>query len=41
VASVLGKTADANKFSKLEKEITAIYNQKYLNPQTGNYLSGS
>lgn len=41
VANVLKNTADANRFSKLEKEITASYNQKYLNLSTGNYLSGT
>ncbi len=41
VARVLGNAADAERFGKLEKEITATYNQKYFNPATGNYLSGT
>ncbi|TSD66261.1 Bacterial alpha-L-rhamnosidase [Inquilinus sp. KBS0705] len=40
VAKILGKTADAAKYTALAAKIKNAFNDKYLNEQTGNYNKG-
>lgn len=41
IAGVLNKVADMKYFSKLADDIQNAYNNKYFNPETGNYNDGS
>jgi hypothetical protein len=40
-AERLGKTDDARQFSKLAADIRAAFNERFFNPATGQYASGS
>jgi alpha-L-rhamnosidase len=41
IASVLGNETESRQFSVLAEEIKSAYNNKYFNPETGNYNDGS
>ncbi len=41
IAKVLGNEPESRQFAALAEEIKSAYNQKYFNPETGNYNDGS
>lgn len=41
IANILGKSADAESYSKLAAEIREAFNRKFFDPNTGNYANGT
>ena len=41
IASLLGETADAERFTRKSEELGALYNQAFYNDETGQYGTGS